>query len=634
MATVKITELPILTHLSANNANTVFVAVDKTTNTTSQFSTTTLAGGLYENNVLNVGTSIENQNPNVVAQFVSNTANYSQIWVQNINEKGSGDFVITANNGDDANNYIDMGIQGSAMGRNDAFDLANNDGYLYVQGKSGTPNGNLWIGTGEANTDVVVFLGGTVKANEAARFNKNGLALKSKPITFADNTTQNTAAVTAAHSQVIFNQANSAYNFAINVNTYAASIYTVANTQSNNITVLQGINLTQNTNITTANNHAWAGFALANTNAGAITVIQGVNTTQNTNITTANNHAWAAYAKANTALANTTGIFDGTLTITGDLEFDGTASIQATDDMFIGSDAGVQIQTDNGGVQKQFQFGVDGSLSLPGNITVNGTMVLANSNFSPTESAVTISATPTVALPSNDGYMLHISGKDGVPSRIVYDSYGTGAYGVVAGRTARGTVASPAAVANNDILMRVSGNGHGGGANGWTQFGVARMDIVATENYNATNRGSQIQFWNCPIGSNTLQQIATFNGDSVHFTGVVNPQKGFVLTPNVLSGITTTLNVNIANNSLYYFKTNATTTINLSNFTAGKVVEVWLTNIDTGGGSNHTITHGCYANNSTVGATSFTLTSLHSAYIKYFSIGGDLANTYCHISYS
>ena len=55
MPSVKISELPILNQLSANNANTVFVVVDKTTNTTSQFSTTVLAQGLYANNILNVG---------------------------------------------------------------------------------------------------------------------------------------------------------------------------------------------------------------------------------------------------------------------------------------------------------------------------------------------------------------------------------------------------------------------------------------------------------------------------------------------------------------------------------------------------------------------------------------------------
>jgi hypothetical protein len=193
-------------------------------------------------------------------------------------------------------------------------------------------------------------------------------------------------------------------------------------------------------------------------------------------------------------------------------------------------------------------------------------------------------------------------------------------------------VSNPTAVQSGDILSRFSGNGYG--ATGWSQFGSARIDFVASENYTDAARGSQIRFWNCPTGTNTLTQIATFNGDSVQFTGEVNPQKGFVYTPNVIPGTTTTLNIDIANNSLYRFTTNATTTISLSGYKTGKIVEVWLTNTDTGGGSNHTITHGCLANNSTIGAASFTLTSLHSAYIKYFSIDGDLANTFCQVTYS
>lgn len=266
-----------------------------------------------------------------------------------------------------------------------------------------------------------------------------------------------------------------------------------------------------------------------------------------------------------------------------------------------------------------------GTLIAQRDVTVNGTLVLANSNFSATESAVTISATPTVATPSNDGYMLHISGKENVPSRIVFDSYGSGAYGLVAGRTARGTVASPTAVANNDVLMRISGNGHGGTGAGWTTTGVARIDIVATENYSATNRGSQIQFWNVPIGSNTLQQIATFNGDSVHFTGVVNPEKGFVFTPNVITSNVTTHTIDFSTDSLKKLQINNDCTVSLSNYVAGKVVEVWVTNLS---GSNRTFTHGVSALNSTNNSATATIPATSSAYFRYFSIDGDLANTF------
>ena len=320
----------------------------------------------------------------------------------------------------------------------------------------------------------------------------------------------------------------------------------------------------------------------------------------------------SAYTKANNALANTTGIFAGDLSLTGNL-------------------IAVGVQSTTGAIYTGNLI-VVGTASMSGIVSMNAQVVLTNTSFTNTQSALTITATPTVALPSNDGYMVHISGKQNVSSRIVSDSYGANTYVVYAGRSARGNVSNPTAVQTNDILSRFSGNGYG--TTGWSQFGSARIDFVASENYTDAARGSQIQFWNVPVGSNTLTQIATFNGTSVTFTGEVNPQKGFVYTPNVLSGIVTTLNIDIANNSLYYFKTNATTTINLNGFKTGKIVEVWLTNTDTGAGSNHTITHGCYANNSTIGATSFTLSSLHSAYIKYFSIDGDLANTFCQVTYS
>lgn len=680
MATVKISQLPIITHLSANNANTIFVAVDKTTNTTGQFSTTTLAGALYEDNVLNVGTSQENLNPNVVAQFISNTAQYSQIWVQNINEKGSGDFVITSDNGDNSNNYIDLGIQGSAMAACNDFNLANNDGYLYVQGKSGSPNGNLWIGTGQANTDVVVFLGGTLRANEAARFNKDGLALKSKPLTFADATTQNTAAVSAAHSQVIFNQANSAYNFAIDLNNYVATIYNQANTHGNNITIIQGVNVTQNTEITAANVKSQAAFDLANTNSGNITIIQGVNTTQNTNITTANNHAWAAFDKANNALANTTGIFNGTLTITGDLNFDGTASIQATDDLFIGSVAGVQIQTDIDGVQKQFNFGEDGSLSVPVSITIantefnsapmaspavfmistnyafgiqantqeflfgsdgsfttpgvihaTGGLHVNNSTFSTSVPLISITASDgfVTVPPSNTNYMLHVTGKANSVTRIVADSFGTNTYPLYTGRMGRGSAAIPAAVANNDVLLRFAGNGYTG-----TQFPASspsKIDMVAAENFSDTNRGTRIEFWNTPRGSNTIQKIASFNADSVEFTGTIQPDKGFIYVPTIYEGAQTAITINFSTTSLIRATLTADLTFTLSNFVYGKVVEVWLTNT---GGTQRTVTHGCSALNSTINSTTFTMPATSSAYLRYFSIDGDLANTFVTVQHA
>jgi len=266
-----------------------------------------------------------------------------------------------------------------------------------------------------------------------------------------------------------------------------------------------------------------------------------------------------------------------------------------------------------------------GNLTISGKVDVNGTMILANSNFASTEAALRVSATSTVATPSNDGYMLHISGKEGVTTRIVADSYGTGAYSLYAGRSARGTLSSPSALQANDVIARISSNGYG--TTKYQPIGVARIDFVADENFTDANTGSRIEFYNCPHGSNTLNKIASFNGNTVIFSGAVNPQKGFIYSPNV-QPTTIVQTIDFARDNLLKIDVNDNATITLQNYVQGKVVELWITN---SAGQNKTITHGCLSNNSTTHATTFTIVSSGCAFVRYFSIGTDQANTFCSI---
>ena len=326
---------------------------------------------------------------------------------------------------------------------------------------------------------------------------------------------------------------------------------------------------------------------------------QGLNSAQNARID-------ASFTKANNALANSSGTFAGDLTVTGNTR------VQS-------------LNTANFSVQGTAN--VSGTLNVVGVISGNAQVVLANTNFAATESALTISASPTVVTPAADGYMIHISGKNGVASKIVTDSYGAGAYSVYASRTARGTSDAPSAVQTGDIIGRFSGGGYG--TTKFQTFGTSRIDFVATENYTDANTGSQIQFWNCPIGSNTLSNIATFNGQSAIFTGVVNPQKGFIFTPRVVSGNTTSLVVDFANDSTVKVSCNADMTISFTNHTAGKVVDVWVTNLHT---SQHSVTHGCSSLNATNNATTKNIPATSSMLLKYFCIAGDLANTFVAIT--
>jgi hypothetical protein len=339
----------------------------------------------------------------------------------------------------------------------------------------------------------------------------------------------------------------------------------------------------------------------------------------------------ASFDKANTASSNTV-YLAGALNQTNTNITSANTQLKAyTDGAIASANTQLKSYTDGKFLSNTNGNTFAGTLNISDKLIVNGSVIFANTRFTAMESALTIAACPIhqVQTPSNDGYMLHISGKQDVPSRIVFDSFGANTYGVVAGRTSRGTPTSPLPTANGDVLMRITGNGWG--TTGYAPLGIARLDIVATENYTDAHRGSRIEMWNMPNGSNTLNRIAEFNGDSVIFTGVVNPQKGFIYNSNVVSGITNSLTIDIANNSLYKFDCNSTTSISLSGYQHGKVVEVWLKNVDN---NNHTVTHGCQANNSTVGSATFSLTSGHSAYLRYFSIDGDIANTYVSINYS
>jgi hypothetical protein len=130
-------------------------------------------------------------------------------------------------------------------------------------------------------------------------------------------------------------------------------------------------------------------------------------------------------------------------------------------------------------------------------------------------------------------------------------------------------------------------------------------------------------------GSNTVQEIASFNADIIEFTGTVRPDKGFIYVPTILSGSQTAFTIDFSTTSLIKASLDADCTISLSNYVAGKVVEVWLTNTF---GSNRTVTHGCTALNSTVNSTTFTIPATSSAYLKYFSIDGDNANTFVAVT--
>jgi len=134
-----------------------------------------------------------------------------------------------------------------------------------------------------------------------------------------------------------------------------------------------------------------------------------------------------------------------------------------------------------------------------------------------------------------------------------------------------------------------------------------------------------------PIGSNTLNKIATFNGNSVEFSGVINPEKGFVYTANTYPSSQTAINISFADGPVYRAQTSAGLVVTLSNFYVGKAVELWVTNT---AGTGQTFTHGVSAINSTTNSTTYNIPATSTIYAKYYCLDGTLSNTFVAITHA
>ena len=639
MTTIKITELPLIAQLNANTSNTLFVGVDVPTLATGQFTVHTLAQGLYSNEILNVGQNQQNL-PNTVAQFSASGNSYIQTNLVNTNDGGSADIVVTANGnsgGTDSTNFIDVGYANKYYQPGSEFNNIGTaiyplDGYLYVQGTASSNGGNLVIGTTTSGTNLRFIVGGGTAANIVAKMTSTGLTMNTgTTITFADGSVQSVAASPANYSQSGYAQANVTVGvdatqnsrmtiiegtdvsqnnrMTINENTdlsqnvrldYSNTALTIVqgvdvgqNTRltviegtdvSQNtridysnaaITIIQGTDVSQNTRLTVIENTDLSQNTRLDYSNAAITIIQATNVTQNTNITSTDGKMQSAYNTANNALANTSGTFAGNLTITGNLLTQGTVSL-------------------------------------------NNSSFNANSPFI----KITASNNYTTVAPSNTNYMLQITGKANSVTRVVLDSFGQNSYPVLIGRMGRGSADAPAATQNNDVMMRIVGNGYTG-----TQFppsSPTKIDFVAAENITDLARGTQIQFWNTPNGSNTIQRVATFNADSATFLGSLNPTKGFIYTPLVYPNAQTAITIDFANNSMVRAQTSSGIVVSMSNYTVGKIVEVWITNLS---GTNQTYTTGVSAINSSLNATTYTIPGTSTVCARYFCVDGTLANT-------
>jgi hypothetical protein len=149
-----------------------------------------------------------------------------------------------------------------------------------------------------------------------------------------------------------------------------------------------------------------------------------------------------------------------------------------------------------------------------------------NTSFGATEAMLSVNASggaePLTIFPDT---LIQTTGRPDKNSRVTQRSYGStgvvggdNSYAVWASYAARGSVASPAALKANDILMRLSANGYG--ATTFGSGGGARIEVVAKENFTDSAKGTKINFWTVPTGQVASQTVASIDSTGVVTTGL------------------------------------------------------------------------------------------------------------------
>ena len=249
--------------------------------------------------------------PSTIVQMTGDDNAYIQTNLQNTNHgnTASMELAITADDGTDVTNYIDMGIASSTWdGTQDnslGTAVAARDGYLYVQG--GSAGGNLVLGTTTSGYTVKFNAGGPGSANTVAQISSTGITTTG--IVSATGNVRganlNTAGVVSAVGNIIGNYilGNGSQLTGITVsgsnpvsttgNVSAGNLVTTGTVSANNIGNIASLNLNGNASTVLYGNGVFAAVAAGsnygNSNVATFLAAFGSNTVSTTgNITSGN----------------------------------------------------------------------------------------------------------------------------------------------------------------------------------------------------------------------------------------------------------------------------------------------------------------------------------------------------------
>lgn len=386
------------------------------------------AGGI---GALYAGTSTYTALPTTVLQMSGNVNSYAQVNFQNINSgtKASTDFVLTADNGNDTDGFLDLGINSSTFNDPGFPGFYPNDAYLVHHTAAGL--GNLVIFSHEGGSSIKFHVGEYGDANVRATVTNTGLRVN----------TATASSSTTTGALVVDGGAGIGGNFYLGGSTLSATnalanFAAINNTPIGNATASTGkfTTLIANTGavetfvtnaFSTANAIIAGGFIFAVTNANVIdATLTNINSTNAnietlvaTNFSSGNTRITGGYIDAtpigpNTAstgnftTANALGVTAYTITGTTINATNGNVTTLYAQNI---SSANVQIngstQSDNtttgalvitGGVGIGANLNVGGNVTISGNLTVVGnTTILNTENLNVEDKNITIAANAT-----------------------------------------------------------------------------------------------------------------------------------------------------------------------------------------------------------------------------------------------
>jgi hypothetical protein len=162
---------------------------------------------------------------------------------------------------------------------------------------------------------------------------------------------------------------------------------------------------------------------------------------------------------------------------------------------------------------------VGGSGVIVGTGTANtipkftSTNTIGNSSVTDNGTVVTLNGTGETIQATNTASVLNIKSETPTDIPQLVDVYSTTVAAGIAGRRARGTIASPTAVQTDDVLAQLGGRGYG--ATGFSTTSRARVRAAAQQTWTDSAQGAYLAFDTTPNGGTSTAE--TFRMNDTYF---------------------------------------------------------------------------------------------------------------------